>query len=79
MIYFQTSHKQCLEEERLSKFNLIRKTYSELREQYYQAIMEICDKVFDQGDHVFINELIRKSHFGEKNVAFLAYDVDRLK
>ncbi len=60
----------------MSKFKLVRKTYSELQEQDYQAIMEICDKVFDHGDHVFINELIRKSSFGEGNMAFLAYDED---
>ena len=62
----------------MSTIKIIRKTYSEFNESDYQAIMEICDKVFDHGDHVFINELIRKSPFGEKNMAFLAYDGDRL-
>jgi predicted N-acetyltransferase YhbS len=42
------------------------------------ASMRICDKVFDHGVHVFINELIRKSPSGEKNVAFLAYDEKQL-
>lgn len=58
----------------MSPIKIMRKTYSQLTENDYQSIMEICDKVFDYGDHVFINELIRKSPFGEKNRAFLAYE-----
>jgi len=78
VIYFQVIIIYQLEEDHLSTIKIIRKTYSEFNEIDYQAIMEICDKVFDHGDHVFINELIRKSPFGEKNTAFLAYDGDRL-
>jgi len=78
VIYFQVLNIQQLEEDHLSPIKIIRKTYSQFTEIDYQDIMGICDKVFDHGDHVFINELIRKSPFGEENVAFLAYDGDRL-